>query len=256
MKIGAMNSPDRDVIKEIKVFGNLGFDFIDLAIEGPKAYPEKLSDIANEIKELLSSYSMSILGHIPWYFEIGHPYKEIRKAFLKEALKVIEIAKILGIQKIGLHILQQRGLFQDKLEHNISGIKEIVKEAREHGIFVCIENTDILSFNVQDFKKIFEDVPEAKFLYDIGHANIALRQEDEIFIFLKEFKDRLAHVHVHDNTGAEDLHLPIGTGAIDWKKATKEIKNVYDGTITLEIHSKDRDYLKLSKDKFLSFWGK
>jgi sugar phosphate isomerase/epimerase len=258
MKLGAMNNPGRSVTKEIKLFGDMGFDFVDLAIEGPRAGPEKLAEEEREIRDLLSTYDMFAVAHVPWFFDIGHPYEAVQEAFLKEARKVIKVAAKFEIEKIGLHILKPKGLFGDKLGRNIKGIKEIVKEARDHGTVICVENVNLSTFGIEDFRRIFNEVPEAKFLYDIGHANLGIREEDEIFLFLRNFKDKLIHVHAHDNLGgtevADDLHLPIGVGNIDWKKMVNYIKKVYHGTITLEIHAHDRDYLRISKEKFLRLW--
>lgn len=255
MKLGAMNNPQRSVTKEIKLFGDMGFDFVDLAIEGPRAGPEKLAEKEKKIKDLLSTYDMFAVAHVPWFFDIGHPYGGVQEAFLEEARKVIKVAAKFEIEKIGLHILKPKGLFRDKLGHNIEGIKEIVKEAADYGTVICVENLDLSTFDIEDFRRIFNEVPEAKLLYDIGHANLGIRGEDEIFLFLKNFKDKLIHVHAHDNLGgmgaADDLHLPIGVGNINWKKMVKDLKKVYHSTITLEIHAQDRDYLSISREKFL-----
>ena len=37
-------------------------------------------------------------------------------------------------------------------------------------------------------------------------------------------------------------------------RAVKEMKTFYDGTITLEVHSQDRDYLKISREKLEIMW--
>jgi sugar phosphate isomerase/epimerase len=52
--------------------------------------------------------------------------------------------------------------------------------------------------------------------------------------------------------GREDLHLPIGAGRIDWGKFFNSISKIgYNDTLTLEIHTVDRDYIKISRDKVL-----
>jgi len=66
----------------------------------------------------------------------------------------------------------------------------------------------------------------------------------------------LKHVHLSDNKGSEDLHLPMGVGNIDWKKILKILKKYYRGTITLEVFSKDKDYALLSKEKLKRLWEK
>ena len=57
-------------------------------------------------------------------------------------------------------------------------------------------------------------------------------------------------VHLHDNRGGHaDLHLPLGTGNIDVRWAVRQlIEHKYDGTITLEVFSPDRQHLAYSRD--------
>ncbi|RLG55301.1 MAG: hypothetical protein DRN88_05835 [Candidatus Hydrothermarchaeota archaeon] len=250
MKLGAMNNPERDILKEIKTFGEFGFDFVEITVEGPRAYPEILLNIEKEIKEILDSYNMFVIVHVPWFFEIAHPYDNVRKAYFEEMLKIIEIAQIFNSEIIGVHLNKIKGRFENKLKKNISALKELEKACEDNGILLCIENLDIHSFDVDDYHEIFNEI-NAGFILDIGHANVGSKKGEEIFRFIREFKDRLKHVHAHDNFGREDLHLPIGAGNIDWEKVIKELRKFYDNTVTLEIHSRDIEYLKISREKFL-----
>jgi len=53
----------------------------------------------------------------------------------------------------------------------------------------------------------------------------------------------------------EDSHLPIGAGIIDFERIMRELKEArYDETITLEVFSRDRDYLRISKEKIKRMW--
>ncbi|MCX6770004.1 MAG: TIM barrel protein [Candidatus Micrarchaeota archaeon] len=72
--------------------------------------------------------------------------------------------------------------------------------------------------------------------------------------YLAQFKKKIVHVHLHDNNRREDLHLPLGAGKIGVEKVVRELKSFYDGTITLEVHSVDREYLKISRDKLEIMW--
>jgi sugar phosphate isomerase/epimerase len=63
-------------------------------------------------------------------------------------------------------------------------------------------------------------------------------------------------VHVGDNNGQEDGHLPVGTGRVnDVAGGLAAIKaSGYDRTITLEVFSSDRDYLAMSLKKVRTIW--
>ena len=107
-----------------------------------------------------------------------------------------------------------------------------------------------------DFVEIFEMFPALKMTLDIGHANIGSKGGERVFGFIERFDDRIEHIHVSDNFGKEDSHLPVGTGTVDFPKIINAIKGIgYDKTITLEVFSRDRDYLKLSRDKLVDLFA-
>ena len=74
-----------------------------------------------------------------------------------------------------------------------------------------------------------------------------------IFELISRFPDQLGHVHVSDNFGKEDNHLPIGTGTVDFSRVADSLTNVgYDDTVTFEVFSRDRNYLRISRQRFAS----
>ncbi|MBS7629846.1 sugar phosphate isomerase/epimerase, partial [Candidatus Bathyarchaeota archaeon] len=74
--------------------------------------------------------------------------------------------------------------------------------------------------------------------------------------FIERFSDKIRHVHLSDNDGSGDLHLPIGCGKIDWHETLRCLKRCYDGTITLEIFSSDRNYALFSRRSLKEIWGR
>ena len=68
-------------------------------------------------------------------------------------------------------------------------------------------------------------------LYEvITHANtVGLIDE-----FLDQLKDRISHVHIHDNMGKKDEHLPLGEGTVNWKQIMEKLSN-YKGIFVTEM---------------------
>jgi sugar phosphate isomerase/epimerase len=104
-------------------------------------------------------------------------------------------------------------------------------------------------------RRFFELEPRAKFHLDVGHANLLCANGANIYDFIDQFKDRLYHVHVHDNRGGQDqhgdLHLGLGMGNIDWPRVVKSLKTAgYNKTVTFEVFGKNRTYLEYSKELF------
>jgi sugar phosphate isomerase/epimerase len=254
MYLGAMNNPERDVLRELQVFASWGFDFVELAIEGPRALPGELMARKKEIGDALSVFSVPPVAHVPWYFYVGHPYPGVRRAYLKETFKVLDAAAHLGCTLVGLHIHPPRGLYREKLKDNIDVLRQVRRHASRLDLELAVENLDEDAFSVEDFRVIFRVLPEVKLLLDVGHANIRSPEGKAIFSFIENFRERIVHVHAHDNLGEGDDHLPIGAGNIDWSQVVAELKKGYDHTITLEIHSQDEDYLRISREKFARIW--
>jgi sugar phosphate isomerase/epimerase len=87
--------------------------------------------------------------------------------------------------------------------------------------------------------------------FDTGHANIDGQDGQRLTDFINRFGQEIGHIHISDNLGKRDDHLPIGEGMIDFMEVAKAVKKWgYDDTITFEIFSEDRRYLQSSKKKF------
>jgi sugar phosphate isomerase/epimerase len=139
----------------------------------------------------------------------------------------------------------------------MDSIEAILKKAVSLNITLCIENMfPQAHFLVQpyEFQSFFESFPEIRLTLDVGHANLG-GGKNKSSEFIQRYGYRIGHVHANDNFGKEDSHLPIGAGIIDFERIIKELKTAqYDETITLEVFSRDRDYLKISKEKIKRMW--
>ena len=91
--------------------------------------------------------------------------------------------------------------------------------------------------------ELLDPLPALGLHLDIGHANLEVEQNTAIAILATHGR-RLRHVHLHDNKGGwADLHLPLGVGTMDVAKYVTALKRSgYDGTITLEVFTRDRHY--------------
>ncbi len=261
MKYGAMNLPTRPVAEEIEALGNLGFDYIELAIDAPESTPEKILKNKDIIQELLHSYNLGLMAHLPTFISIADLYESIRKASIDENIKALEAGVALGIKKFVLHPGTIRGLGrQVKAQANRyadKSIMAIVDKARELQVSICIENMFPETHGPtepHDFEHMFLKYHDLKLTLDIAHAHIGTNRNRSTD-FIERYPDKLSHIHVSDNFGKEDNHLPIGAGMIFFERIFKQIKMTgYDDTMTLEVFSRDRDYLKMSREKIARLW--
>jgi len=261
MKYGAMNFPVKPLLQEIEEIGELGFDYVELTMDPPEAAPQKVIAQKKSILNLLNCYKMGITGHLPTFVWTSDLYDSLRKASLQENVEAIEASAELGIEKLVLHpgYITGMGKFViDKAKrYGLESIEAILKKANSLGMTLCIENMfPQANFLTQphEFQEVFEIFPEIRLALDIGHANLG-GDRNRAIEFIQRYGYRIGHIHANDNFGKEDNHLPIGAGIIDFERIVKALKQTsYDETMTIEVFSKDRDYLRISQEKMKKMW--
>ncbi|MDW7733211.1 MAG: sugar phosphate isomerase/epimerase [Methanolobus sp.] len=119
---------------------------------------------------------------------------------------------------------------------SIASIQTLCDLAADMGITIAVEN-------MPDHPKIFGKYPDEMLdileqtdrknvgmTLDVGHAN-TMGLLDE---FVEKCKGKLSHMHIHDNHGEYDEHLPLGQGNIDWKKLMDSLSG-YKGLMVTEM---------------------
>ena len=252
-----MNFPGRSVAKEIHRIADEGFDFLDLTLEPPAAW---LPD-GKEVARLCGDLGLKIIGHTAYYLPIASAFPELRKQARDLFRQALDTFADAGVELVNVHPDQRVPLQAiDQLRAaNADAIGNLAADAEQRGIKMMVENLDRLFASVADLGSILEAVPEVGFHLDIGHANLrlGLGEKNRTSALLEAFGDRLCHVHVSDNSGGdEDRHLPLGAGNVDWKASVRALKDIgYDGTVTLEIFSREREHLRTSRRLWLEWWS-
>ncbi|MHB9035636.1 MAG: sugar phosphate isomerase/epimerase family protein [Armatimonadota bacterium] len=249
-----MNNPMVDIVEEIAIMADLGFEFLDLTLEPDETYSAKL-DVEKTAKALADA-ELDIVGHTAWYLPIASPFPELREAAIRELERCMRVFGDLGADRMNVHPQTTVPLHEEGwvIAQNIDALARLVDMGKELHIKVMLENMPRFS-RVAQIKPILEAIPEAELLLDVGHANLdtAHNFSEEL---LAHFGERLGHVHIHDNRGGkDDMHLPLGVGNINWLKIVRALKNAnYDGTVTIEVFGDDDDYLVMSRDKLKYLW--
>ena len=112
----------------------------------------------------------------------------------------------------------------------ISRFRVLIEQAEKRGVRIALENvrnTHILMHVLDTIKS-----PMLGLCYDSGHDYIWSPAPYEL---LSKYSDRLYAVHLHDNMGKNDDHLPLGQGNVNWDAVKCGILNsMYSGSYTLE----------------------
>jgi sugar phosphate isomerase/epimerase len=258
MQYGAMNFPIKPVVDELKDFAALGFDYLELTLDPPGAHYSTIRQQKRSILSALALHSMDVVCHLPTFVSTADLTDSIREASLLEMFNSLEVAAELGSRKVVLHPghIGGLGVYVEEiaLAHANNSLAAIIERAQTLGLSVCLENMFPKCrayIKPADFVGILGRFPDLKLTLDTGHANIGNPGGRRILEFIEKFGHRIGHLHVSDNFGERDDHIPLGAGNIDFAKIVSELKQCgYDDTATFEIFSEDRRELKKSREIF------
>jgi len=141
------------------------------------------------------------------------------------------LAKWVNVKGITIHSgkldhASRKEMMKKQIKILVKNLKEIVGFARKYRIEIGLENSwkESLVITPSEILKMVKLVPGLKIVLDVGHANAAGLDPIKYFEFEKVRK-YLSAVHVHDNKGNLDEHLPIEKGNIKFKEFVKNAKN-------------------------------
>jgi sugar phosphate isomerase/epimerase len=252
MQIGMMNDPRRSALDEARWAVEHGFTFLDLTIEGPAAALDQID--ASAIRQVLDAAGAGVVGHTAWFLPFASPVERVRRAAVEEVAASLPAFAEVGARLVNVHIAKGVSSFGHERMVRLNGASfaELAELAEPYGIRIMVEHPPIPAVSIDDIRRILAADARLGFHLDVGHAFVG---GDRLEGMLKAFGRQLCHVHLSDNRGHEDDHMPLGAGRIDWPRALRLLKERgYDGTLTLEVFAQDRDYLLHSAEKVRRWW--
>jgi sugar phosphate isomerase/epimerase len=252
MRIGMMNHPARDPLGELNWAAAHDFQFVDLTLEHPRAGADTLDSAA--VRAALDAAQLDAVGHTAWYLPFGSPVPRLREAAIAEVESAFPHFVAAGVRLVNVHPDPGQRLvgMEQTTAWNIAAFRHLAQVAATHGLQLMIENLPETYHTLDAIRPLMDADPAIGFHLDIAHAQVRGNRTHEL---LTAFGDRLVHVHLSDNTGRADDHLPLGAGRLDWKRLVRLLKRTgYDSTITLEVFSDDPDYLLASQRKLRAVW--
>ena len=196
------------------------------------------------LKKTAEAQNLDFVVHAPWAgINIATPDPSLRHAVLKRLTKSIVLAGQLDCRLWLFHPGSKTGLSHfypdEDWQLHMESVRALLRVARREGVEIAIENTPepfpSLMKSVDDFRRFYDELEDdIGMVLDIAHANLNNQIQD----FIEQFSAKIVHVHVSDNDGANDLHLGIGYGNINWEKFSKLVKTVNYGKLIV-IESTD-----------------
>jgi sugar phosphate isomerase/epimerase len=212
----------------------------------------------SKLKNIGESHGLKYSVHSPFAdINIASPSKPMLRAMLKRLEKSMAYANALNASVWVFHPGLKTGvsMFYPGMDwlQNLKTTRLLLKKAEDYGVRIAIENVPepypFLMKSVEDFAKFYEEIgEEIGLVFDVGHANL----NGQIERFLTVFKDKIVHVHLHDNDGKEDQHLGIGYGTINWENVAKLLKKAaYNKTLIVESVEHVKESMEKLRKLFL-----
>lgn len=252
MLIGLMNDPARPLEDELGRIAGLGFELVDLTLEPQGAWPVDAARVRGRLEEL----GLQAVGHTAPFLPFASAYPELERTARDLYVRTCEAFAEIGVELVNFHPALRGLRGRDAVERNADAVAEVAGRAAELGLTVMVENMGGGFGTPGELAPLVGAAPNVRFHLDVGHANIRpYGQPSRLPLLLEAFGDRIAHVHVHDNKGRYDEHLPLGVGSVDWPAAARALRATgYDGTVTLEVFADEPVYTHASRDLWLAAW--
>lgn len=174
----------------------------------------------------------------------------------EQVRRSIEGAGMLGIPWIVVHPAMPVEKTDDLLvkETNLAYFTVHAERAAAFGTGIAIENmTSGLYTTASALAELIDGVGKrsAGACWDTGHANLTGQNQKES---LTTLGNRLHALHIADNNGLRDEHVPPFFGNIDWREILLTLREIgYDGDFTYEAHNFVRKQPDVMKDAALHF---
>jgi len=163
---------------------------------------------------------------------------------MDELKRVIDVADDLPYARLILHMGAPRETADPrKRDAAFSSLEHLVLHARHAAVTICVENT-LSEMGDPAYLRAFVDetrLTGLRFNFDIGHANLAeFPQDERIEKSFAPLRDLVSSVHLHDNHGEKDEHLPPYDGSVDWPSAIKTLQSAPQTGLPLILELKEK----------------
>jgi sugar phosphate isomerase/epimerase len=163
---------------------------------------------------------------------------------MDEFKRAIDVAEELQFPRMVLHMGGSRETADPrKRDAAFSTLEHLVLHAKHVGVTLCVENT-LSEMGQPAYLRSFVDetrLTGLRFNFDIGHAHLGDEAEAErIAKAFEPMRELVASVHLHDNHGEKDEHLPPYDGSIDWENAIEALNTSPEKNLPIVLELKEK----------------
>lgn len=229
-----------------------GFDFVEVTMNDFPA--DELTANAESIRDTTRTDGTDLVVHLPFgdgMAAVGSSDERIRNAALSELTDSVRAAGDIGAEKAVLHIETRGGphlLETGDTDALVATIDELTAVGANQNVEICAENMTQRLPRLDELAGLL-DRTDISLTVDTGHARSNGRPDGRIAAFAGEYADAISHFHLNDTWSTSDDHLPFGAGTVDFEGILGALPPEWEGTLSLEINTRDYEYIAFSGQK-------
>ena len=279
MKLGFVSAilPDLSLTEVVQFAAKAGYTCVELMCWPPGKAERRYAGVthvdvvnfsaahADDIREILDQAGVALSG-LGYYPNPLSPDRDEANRAVKHLQKLIRAATLLGCERVNTFIGRD---WTKSVDDNWSQFKKtwkpLVALAEDKGVKIGIENCPMfftcdewpggrnLAVSPAIWRRMYEEIPSPNFGLNFDPSHFIWQQMDYLKP-LREFKDRLFHVHAKDvRVDRERLdsvgilatpleyHIPKlpGLGDVDWGRFFSVLGEVgYNGPVCVEVEDR------------------
>jgi len=204
--------------------------------------------LPEQVESLAASLAKNSIGctiHAPFGdLNPGSEERLVREATSYRFSQICSVAAILKPRVMVFHPGFDKWRYGEResfwLGRAIDTFSKVLKDTEEIGCTVAIEN--IFEEEPSTLLALIEEFnhPRLRHCFDVGHWNLFHGRGVGLEEWFAALGSHIAEVHIHDNNGIKDDHLPVGEGKIDFDLYFDLLaRYAPDAVRTVEAHSRE-----------------
>jgi len=242
----------------IEEIARLGFDAIEIWV----SHFEKETDLTTDrLAKLLKEAGLACTIHAPIRdINIASVNEGIRRESMAQQIEAVKLCAALGGELVVVHPGQRsskRNDLDEQWEYQADSYRQILEEAKAHGVTVTVENMEWEKEN--ELVGTAEDIQRLQGMVGDSHLPVTLdlthvADTTRIIEAIDTLENDIIHVHVSDF--GEKRHIPLGEGTLDFPRIFQELMGKgFSGILSFEIFIPGSSQaLKQEKEKLLTFF--
>jgi sugar phosphate isomerase/epimerase len=197
-----------------------------------------------DVADLLHGAGLSVTLHAPFFdLRPGALDRRVREVTVERLRQVFDLVPCFSPRSVVCHAAFDEKYYvsheEQWLKNSIDTWSGFTEAAAEAGTQVALENVYESSPKyLALLLDAFRGSPNIFFCFDTGHFNAFSRSSLEEW--MEALASRIGQIHLHDNNGSADEHLPVGEGTFPFQRFFESLKKKGARPIvTLEPHTQE-----------------